>query len=184
MNTGLNYSLWEDSYPLPLIWRLGPESGVALIPGGDHLGHSRQRSRVALSHGNGPVGRTPGGNLRHLNSVSDLRQRPWSPGTNPAVLLCFLDFLPFLLNWDFWKFQSVLTLLSHNKDKEFCLSVSQTWKMAFGEEERGQQRELNGGLPKAFGMILAHRASKLMTLLCQGCGEAGKMGRRFNLACV
>lgn len=180
---GLNYSLWEGSYPLPLIWRLGPGSGVALIPGGDHLGHSWQRSRVALSHGNGPVGRTPGGNLQHLNSVPELRQRPWSPGTNPAVLLCFPDFLRFLLNWDFWKFQSVSTLLSH-KDKEFCPSMRQTWKMALWEEEWGQQRELNGGLPKAFGMILAHRASKLMTFLCQGCGEAGKMGRRLNLACA
>lgn len=93
---GLNYSLWGESYPLPLIWRLGPGPGVALIPGGDRLGHSWQGGRVALSHGNGSVARKQGGDLHHLNSVSEPRQ---GVGQDLGVLgqtqLCFCASLTF-----------------------------------------------------------------------------------------
>lgn len=96
--------------------------------------------------------------LQHLSSVPEPRQRPWSPGTNPAVLLCFLDFLLISLKLGLlWKFQFVSTLLESQQDKEFCPSMRQTGD-GFGENGDSRGNWVEGFL--RHWMILVHRASK------------------------
>lgn len=171
---GLNHSLWEGSYRLPLIWRLNPGSGGS-DPRGDQPGHFGREA----------------GRHSHMRMVQqeDTRRWPstpefsaWACDKDPGVLdkpSC-ASVLPWLssisLKLGLLEIPVCLNPAESQQDKEFVRAWGRLGRWLFGEEEWGQQRELSGGLPKAFGMILAHRASKLMTFLCQDVGRQERWG--------